>query len=198
MNQTPSIIAVVLVFACALINLVRRRWLTNLIALALQYMGVFLLLLSVRPIAMAFIPLLVGLMTTLILVVTLIGSGKMEKPRFLQKISAGEFFRTIAGLVAIVFVVLLIPTIRREIFPGTGSYLLLGSLGLVMLSLLQVGMKSEPLYVTLGLLSFFSGFQLLYASLETSALLAALFVLLNLGLGLVGAFFLVKQEDSSP
>lgn len=198
MSQTLSIVAVILVFVCALINLVRRQWLTNLVALALQYVGVFLLLLSVRPILMAFIPLLVGLMITLILVVTLAASGKMEKPRFLERISSGELFRAIAGLVAIAFVALLIPTVRREIFPGTGSYLLLGSLGLVMLSLLQVGMKSEPFYATLGLLSFLSGFQLLYAPLETSALLEGLFVVLNLGLGLVGAFFLVKQEDLIP
>lgn len=196
MSQTLSIIAVTLIFACALFNLVRRQWLSNFIALSLQYIGVFMLLLSVRTIALAFIPLLVGLMTTLILLVTLVGSGKMEKPRFLQRISAGEVFRTIAGLVAIIFVALLVPTVRREIFPGSGSYLLLGSLGLIMLGLLQVGMKSEPLYVILGILSFFSGFQLLYASLETSTLLVGLFVLLNLALGLVGAFFLVKLEDS--
>ncbi|MGB4595452.1 MAG: hypothetical protein WBI14_06060 [Anaerolineaceae bacterium] len=198
MTQTLEIIAVAIVFTCALFNLVRRQWLANLVALAFQYVGVFLVLLSIRPVAVAFIPLLVGLMTTLILVVTLVGSGRLEKQRFLERISAGEVFRTIAGLVAIVLIALLVPTVRREIFPGTGSYLLFGSLGLIMLSLLQLGMKSEPLYITLGLLSFISGFQLLYASLETSALLVALFVVLNLGLGLVGAFFLVKQEDTSP
>ena len=195
MTPTLEIIAVVLVFLCALINLTRRQWLTNLIALVFQHIGVFILLLSVRQIRMAFIPLFVGLMTTLILLVTLIGSGKMQTPSFFERVSAGEVFRVIAGLVVIIFVALLIPTVRREIFPAAGSYLLLGSLGLILLSLLQVGMIAEPLYVTIGLLSMLSGFQLLYASIETSALLEALFAVLNLGLGLVGAFFLVKQED---
>ncbi len=195
MTPTREILAVGLIFLCALVNLTRRQWLTNLIALALQYIGVFVLLQDVRPITMAFVPLFVGLMTTLTMLVTLIGSGKMQKPVFFERVSMGEVFRAIAGLVAVIFVALLIPTIRREIFPTTGTFILLGSLGLVLLSLLQVGMMAEPLYITIGLLSMLSGFQLLYASLETSALLEALFVALNLGLGLVGAFFLVKQED---
>jgi hypothetical protein len=195
MNQSLSVVGMVLILVCALINLVRRQWLVNLIALAFQYLGVFLLLLSNITVVMAFIPLMIGLMITLILVITLVSSGGMEKPRSLFSISAGEVFRAIAGLVVIVFIALLIPTIRREVFPESGSFMLFGSLGLVMLSLLQLDMKSEPLYAVIGLLSFISGFRLLYASLETSMLLEALFVVLNLGLGLVGAFFLVKQED---
>lgn len=197
MNQTLEIAAMVLVFCCALINLVRHQWAINLAALAIQYLGVFALVLSVRTVAMAFVTLFVGLMTTLILAVTLIEAKSIKSPRVFSPFSSGELFRVVAGIVAIVFVALLIPTIRSDVFPGTGTYLLFASLGLMMLSLLQMGMVGEPFYTILGLLSFFSGFQLLYASLETSALLVALFVILTLGLGLVGAFFLVKLEDAT-
>ncbi len=196
MNQNAVVPAVILLLVCALVNLVRRQWLINIVALAFQHFGLFLLHMTVRPLQLAFVPLLVGLMTTLILMVTLINSGELEKPRFFQRVSTGELFRIIAGLVVIVFVTLLIPTIRREIFPASGSYILLASFGLMALSIVQMGMKSEPLYAIIGLLSFISGFWLLYASLETSALLEALFVVLNLGLGLTGAFFLVKEEET--
>jgi len=196
-SQTLIILSVVLVFICAIVNLVRRQWGINLIALALQYIGVFLLQRALRSLMMSTIPLLVGIMMTVTLWVTLIGTDQLKKPEPFKAPTSGEVFRAVAGLVTVIFVVLLVPTIRREVFPEAGSYLLLGSIGLIALSLLQLGMKTEPLYIIIGLLSFLSGFQLLYAALETSALLEALFAVLNLGLGLTGAFFLVKAEDEA-
>jgi hypothetical protein len=47
--------------------------------------------------------------------------------------------------------------------------------GLAVLGLLQASMISEPFYVIIGLLTFLSGVELLYASLELSILLEALF-----------------------
>lgn len=197
MKQSLIILSVVLVFVCAIVNLARRQWGINLIMLALQYVGVFVLQLALRPLMISTIPLLVGIMMTVTLLVTLIGTNQLKKLEPFKAPTSGEVFRAVAGLVTVFFVVLLVPTIRREVFPGMGSFLLLGSIGLIALSCLQLGMKIEPLYIIIGLLSFLSGFQLLYAALETSALLEALFAALNLGLGLTGAFFLVKAEDEA-
>jgi hypothetical protein len=46
------------------------------------------------------------------------------------------------------------------------------------------------LRVILALLSVLGGFEILYAALEGSILVAALLAVVNLGLGLVGAFLL--------
>ncbi|MEA4959453.1 MAG: hypothetical protein VB029_07060, partial [Anaerolineaceae bacterium] len=63
----------VIVYTCllmALINLVRRQWLVNMGALALQYGMVFLLLITFRNPSLGIIKLLVGLMVTLVLYLT--------------------------------------------------------------------------------------------------------------------------------
>ena len=73
--------------------------------------------------------------------------------------------------------------------------MLTASLGLVILGLLQLGMITEPLYVIIGLLTFLSGFELLYGSMEFSTVLEALFAAVNLGLALVGAYIIVKDEE---
>lgn len=58
------------------INLTRRQWLVNMIALAAQYLGVFLLLTLVRPPTLAAIKLIVGWMDTLVLYITLASVGE--------------------------------------------------------------------------------------------------------------------------
>ncbi len=70
------------------------------------------------------------------------------------------------------------------------------SLGLALIGLLQLGSKTESLYVIIGLLTFLSGFELLYGSLEFSALLEALFAIVNLLIAIAGAFFIVKDLET--
>ena len=59
---TLQIASVTVALVAALANLVRRQWLVNIIALALQYLAVFVLLLALRPPLLALIKLLVGWM----------------------------------------------------------------------------------------------------------------------------------------
>ncbi len=63
------------------------------------------------------------------------------------------------------------------------------------MGLLQLGMTTQVLRVILGLLTTFSGFEILYAAMEGSSLVAALLVVINLGLGLVGAYFLTASSE---
>nr|MBP7213452.1 hypothetical protein [Anaerolineaceae bacterium] len=70
--------------------------------------------------------------------------------------------------------------------------------GLMLTGIMQLGTIREPLYLAIGLLTFLSGFQLLYSALEFSYLLEALFVAVNLLLGIVGSFFIVKNAESRP
>ena len=65
-----------------------------------------------------------------------------------------------------------------------------------MKGLLQLGTIREPFYLAIGILTFLSGFELLYSALEFSYLLEALLVAVNLLLAIVGAFFIVKNAES--
>ena len=75
MNETMHIIAVAVLLLAAAINLVRRQWALNLLALALQYTCIFLVILEVRSPMLAGIKLIVGLMVSVMLYMTLVSSG---------------------------------------------------------------------------------------------------------------------------
>jgi hypothetical protein len=187
----PAIFAIV----AAGVNLTRRVWIVNAIALAIQYLAVFVLLCTVRPVSLAVVKLFVGWMVTLTLFLSLITDGELRKASGLLEFSAGEIFRLLAGLFAAFFLAAFLPSLQSVVFPQTALPLLLAAFSLLVLGLFQASMISEPFYVIIGLLTFLLGVELLYASLELSILLEALFAGVNLGLALVGAFFVIKDAE---
>jgi len=58
------------------------------------------------------------------------------------------------------------------------------------MGLLQLGLTALPLRITIGLLTVLSGFEILYAVVETSTLVSGLLAGVSLGLALVGAYLL--------
>ena len=57
--------------------------------------------------------------------------------------------------------------------------------------MIHLGVTSDILRVTLGLLTMLTGFEVLYAAVESSILVAGLLALTNLGLGIAGSYLLV-------
>lgn len=74
--------------------------------------------------------------------------------------------------------------------PGVGRPVLAGGLLLAGMGLIQLGVTADILKITFGLLTFMAGFEILYATVETSILLAGLLSIVNLGLALSGAYLL--------
>jgi hypothetical membrane protein len=71
---------------------------------------------------------------------------------------------------------------------------------LVGMGLIHLGMTTRPLRVLLGLLTTLSGFELVYAAVENSVLVAGLLAVVTLGLALVGAYLLdtlSPQEETT-
>jgi hypothetical protein len=54
-----------------------------------------------------------------------------------------------------------------------------------------LSLTSDPLRVIIGLLTSLSGFEIIYAAVETSTLVTGLLAGVNLGLALVGAYLLI-------
>jgi hypothetical protein len=69
-----------------------------------------------------------------------------------------------------------------------------GSLLLIGLGLLHLGITSHILRVVIGLLTVLSGFEVLYSTVEGSILVAALLAVINLGLALVGGYLLIASN----
>lgn len=184
-----SLSALALVFVTSTFLLLARDWHLLITALALQYVGVFLLVVLSWSVEMAVVKVLTGWMAGAVLgvgVAIFPGSWSVEEGFS----PSGWLFRLLAvGLVAMV-IFSSAPQIA-DWLPNVGLEVILGSLILVGNGLLNLGLTSHPFRVTVGLLTLLSGFEILYAALEASALVAGLLAGVNLGLALAGAFLIV-------
>lgn len=176
--------------------LVSRDWRLELGLLGLQYIGVFWLTNQHWPISMAAIKLVTGWMAIATLGITLLNLKDVEDAAE-QSWPQGRLFRLFAAGIVTVIVITVAPRVE-EVIPGIGLPVISGSLILMGLGLLLLGMTAQPLRVILGLLTVLSGFEAIYAALESSILVAAMLSVVNLGLALVGAYLLTvpKPEES--
>lgn len=176
--------------------LVSRDWRVGLGFLGLQYVAVFWLTSQHWPMSMAAIKLVTGWMAIATLGITRLNLKQAEEGTK-QTWPQGRLFRIFtAGIVAII-VFAAAPGVEETI-PGIGMPVISGSLILMGMGMLHLGMTIEPFRVILGLLTVLAGFEALYAALESSILVAAMLSIVNLGLALVGAYLLSarKAEES--
>jgi hypothetical protein len=177
--------------------LVSRDWRLGLGFLGLQYLGVFWLTSLHWPVSMAAIKLVTGWMAIATLGITRLNIKDAEQESE-QILPQGRFFRMFTAGIVTVIVVTAAPSVE-EIIPGIGMPVISGSLILMGLGMLHLGMTVQPFRVILGLLTVLSGFEALYAALESSILVAAMLSTVNLGLALVGAYLLTARtpEEST-
>jgi len=82
----------------------------------------------------------------------------------------------------------------EAMIPGVSRPVIAGGLLLAGMGLLHLGLTAEILRVILGLLTVLAGFEILYAAVETSILLAGLLAVVNLGLALAGAYLMTAAR----
>jgi hypothetical protein len=184
-------IAVVLVGVTSCGLLIVRDWRWNITILGLQYVGVVLLVSPAWEIEMAATILVSGWMAGAVLGVAMSGTlGSRPEGTAYAPCSLSErlFSLIAAGLVVLVVfsAVNASETWLAQIHPSSrwGGFILIG------MGLLHLGLSNQPFKVVVGLLTILSGFETLYAALETSTLVAGLLAGINLGLALVCAYLL--------
>lgn len=106
---------------------------------------------------------------------------------------AGRLLRIMVILLIIVTVWSLAPNFTVWV-PGSSTFLLVGGLLLISSGLLQISFVTQPLQVMLGLLTFLSGFEVVYSTVERSVLIAGLLAGVNLILALTGAYLIALPE----
>jgi len=184
--------AVFLILVASSAVLTSRTWRQGIIALAVQYVGVFILVATSWPLGLAAVKLIVGWMSGAVLGASMI-SGESGADR--QGQSGGWLFRLMAAGVVWLLVYSLSP-VAQEWIPAQPA-VLQGSLLLIGMSLLQLGMNQQPMRVIWGLLTAISGFEVIYAPLETSIMVAGLLVMINLGLALAGAYMITFSGEKA-
>lgn len=193
--MTDSILwlAVLITLFTSVTFLLVRDWRFSLALLAFQYCGMFLLVLPNWPAGMSAAKLITGWMCAAILGITQSGFPNVQKLD--GSWPEGRAFRLFIATLVIIAIVSFTPSLLVW-FPGISLPVAYGGMILVGMGILQLGITIQPLRVIIGMLTVLSGFEILYASIENSILVAALLSVVNLGLALVGAY-LLNAEDSA-
>jgi hypothetical protein len=125
----------------------------------------------------------------------LIGAAQMDNHLNSVKSSrdSGFFVRLAAGGLIWLFIIAIEP--RMEAWLPAPDIVIYGALILIGMGLLHIGMSKLPFGILAGLLTIISGFEILYASIESSVLIAGLMAMINLGLALSGVYLTAQQEE---
>jgi hypothetical protein len=187
-------IALLIIIVTATGLLFSRDWRWSLGLLAGQYLSVFWMVQAHWPVSMAATKLVTGWMACAVLGIAQLNArrdGETEST-WLQ----GRLFQIFAS--GMVLVATFAISLRVATWLGLSLPVALGGLLLIGLGLLHLGITSDSFQVILGLLTVLGGFEILYAAVESSSLVTALLVVVNLGLAMAGAYFAnIAQEKTS-
>jgi hypothetical protein len=173
--------------------LTSRDWRWSLGFLAAQYLGMFWLMTLHWPFGLASIKLVTGWMSAATLGLTRLDLAESEQADE-SAWPQGRLFRLFAAAIVVILVIASTPQVET-IIPGISRPVIAGGLLLIGMGLLHLGLTAEVLRVILGLLTVMAGFELLYATVETSILLAGLLSIVNLGLALAGAYLMTAAPS---
>jgi hypothetical protein len=133
---------------------------------------------------------LAGLMASVVLMTALLSNpSSWSQEEFFSP--SGIFFRLLVAGVVGILVVSNAPKAQIWI-PSIHPAQAYGGLILILMGLLHLGLTLQPVRVVFGLLTVFSGFEIFYAAMEVSTLVAGLLAVVTLGLALAGAYLLLS------
>jgi len=169
-------------------------WRMRIAGLASLYFVGFIVILQIWPVALASVKLISGLMGIALLSTSMINS--MDQANDLRFPSEMIFRFLMAALIWIV-VAAIAPSVNEWIpIPYTNLYIgvsLMGS-GLLFMSLTE-----DFFEIILGLLTILTGFDIIYSSLEGSALVTGIYAFIIILICLLGGYFsllvLDKEEE---
>jgi hypothetical protein len=192
MAQTFSWIAVLLIVITSVGLLLARDWRTSIILLSVQYVAMFILCLQHLLLGMASVKVVVGWMSAAILGMTRSGLSipDVEEENNWPR---GRLFRIFAAIMVGIIVLGATPRVNN-VMADAGLAVTAGSLLLIGMGLLHLGLTANTLRITLSLMTILSGFEILYTAVEGSVLVAALLAVIILGLALVGSYLLLASN----
>jgi hypothetical protein len=185
-----SWVAVGLMLGTSAAMLINRDWRVSLGALAVQYLAAFWLVTRHLPFVMGSAKLITGWMVVAALGMTRLGLSTAEDEKENTLLPRGQWFRVVLVFVVALVTAAATPSIESAI-PGLGLPVIAGSLLLIGAGAAHLGMNSDTLNVILGLLTMLIGFEVLYAAIESSILVAGLLAVTNLGLGMAGSYLMI-------
>jgi len=193
MSLFLSWVVIVTIIISSVGILLVRNWRQLIIFLSVQYIGMFILVLQHLPLGMATVKIIAGWMSAAILGMTRNNLGEPDEDESQSILPHGRFFRLIAAAIVGLIALTGAPFIN-SMMADAGTTVAGGSLLLIGMGLLHLGVSNQILRVTIGLMTVLSGFEILYAAVESSVLVVALLAVINLGLALVGSYLMVASD----
>ncbi len=162
----------------------------DIIALTVQYLAVFFLIMQAWPLGLAAVKLIIGWMA-----VALIVSVQIYRRESLEIAvpQTGQIFKLLVGV--LIWVLIFSITTSLTIWLPVPNIFLWSGMILIGIGLLQLSMSTQPLRIIFGLLTIFSGFEILYAAMENSVLVTSLLALVTLGLAVIAAFYISQKQE---
>jgi hypothetical protein len=185
----PAIIALALVYNLLVIT---HSWRINLLLLVILYLGVFILTAQSWPLELAVVKLIAGWMASAVIGIASIEQSSQDETLD-RAWPSSRVFRILASALVLVTAVSITGSLNVWI-PGLSHPQAAGGLILSGMGLLQVGLTARPLRAVIGLLTVLAGFEIIYAAVEASALLAGLLAVINLGLALIGVYLITAPQ----
>ncbi len=196
-SSTIILGAVILVSLTSIFILIARDWRYCTGAFGIQYIGVAVLVYTSWPIEMAIVKMIAGWMAGAILGIAMASTAETWHDAEKSE-KYGPVFRFFSALIVALTIASMV--MHSDTWLSMISVpLRWGSFILVSFGLLQLSLTSHPVRVIIGLLTALSGFEIIYAAMETSVLVTGLLAGVTLGLSLVGAYMLiVPTMESNP
>ncbi len=185
MNAILDLLPLILLLLSSLILVVYGNWRWSVAALAAQYVGVFWLVSQSLPLGLAAVKLVVGWMA----IAVLAASQASLEETMPQNDLPGRIFRILVTLFA--FIVVFSTEPQVQFFLPVQPPVLTGGMILLAAGLIQMGLTVAPFRLIIGLLTFISGFEIIYAGLVTSVLVVGLLGVITIGLALAGSYFIL-------
>ena len=193
MEVTFAWAAVALILITSVGLLLAHNWRWSITLLSIQYIAMFVLALQHWPAGMASVKVVAGWMAAAILGMT--RSGLPDENLNEENIwPRGRLFRIFAAGIVLIIVAGTTPSVDT-IMADAGFAVTTGSLLLIGMGLLHLGITAHILRTTIGLMTILSGFEVIYSAVEGSILVAALLAGITLGLALVGSYLLIASNS---
>ncbi len=177
-NSVLIIFSVLVSFALLLVE----DWRYRLALVAITQLIGFILIVQIWPLPLAAVKLISGWMGVTLLATTFTSRNiTLENPHMSSRI-----FRVLLGVFGWILVLVSVQRFN-EWLPISYTNLFVGLVFFVS-GIIYLAMRSSTLDTVLGLLLFFEGFDVIYSSLEGSALVTGLFGVIIISICLTGSF----------
>ncbi|MCS7248133.1 MAG: hypothetical protein NZ840_07815 [Anaerolineales bacterium] len=202
-QQWVSFLGVLLAVGAALYNLISSDWRWRMLALGVQGIGFFLLCFQSLSLGLSLVKFIESWTAVAIIGTALANTARNPaRGRSVERETSGPFHFPFSArafrLAMAVLIGIALPQAvwhLMSLFGGLGFFHAIAALALSSISLLILSFRTSTLSIAIGLLTFFQGFEILFAAIEPSLMLTGLLAAIVLSTAFLCAYFLRVEEE---